>query len=835
MKNFISLLFFIGTLIISPATIYAGTGSTINACTNQPVVINWNIANCSSVVVSQSSGACNLTSPPLSGGAGSSAMPNASTNCSVTITCSSGVTDTATGNVIVDTTKTWSGGVCVAIPTTCNLPWGGTIANGASVSAYSASSVAWNQSCSAVGILETRTCNNGTLSGSFANQSCTVTTPLNCNVAPWGAIAHGASVTAYQSASVMSPAVCASVSESRTCTNGTLSGTYTNQTCSVTSSDCTLPWGGTITTGTNVTAYSSSYIASPGTCASLAETRTCTASVLSGSNTIQTCLEGSASFTSTPACSIANGNAGCNTTLGWTSTDAGTVSLTDCGGGLYGTYPTGARSGPVYVPYNAGCYQIRDSFNTVLATANTVNSNCTVGAIWDPVLSQCRLPIGGTLSANPQVCNISPSSPTCESTFTWTTTNPIGSAGVFGDKEYVGDTRVSESLLTVISPYAQLLPVFFSGQTFRLYNNGEELASTTITQVCMNGGNNPPACTTGSVMNGWLSATPASCVVPTGASACNNDINLTWGVTNPVNYTAITLTPPAGSPEIPVADNNPPGGMNVSVPYRDNGTGGSFPVKYFLYNNIVELGVQTINVSCAAGANKWDTTPALSGGQICADPQVGLAEIVGKFGYSSPSGIRFSCLNSTTYEVIKNPGSSPVTVASGNYTVPVTTPLTETTNYVAICKHGSVSATSNVLLYESASSLPAATVSVNATPKTVDKGGKTTLSWSINHPPLTGCTLTATAVCTNNDCTSDPDAVTAAGILSGVITSGTTDTNDPAGSRLITLAVSDPDTSTFKATGKKTFDIQRSTNFTINCGGTNKASTIVRVTNSNEQ
>jgi hypothetical protein len=55
---------------------------------------------------------------------------------------------------------------------------------------------------------------------------------------PWGGtIASGSSVTAYQSPSVPSGNPC--ISEVRTCTNGILSGTYTNQACVVGSSVCT--------------------------------------------------------------------------------------------------------------------------------------------------------------------------------------------------------------------------------------------------------------------------------------------------------------------------------------------------------------------------------------------------------------------------------------------------------------------------------------------------------------------------------------------------------------------------------------------------------------------
>ena len=65
----------------------------------------------------------------------------------------------------------------VSIPYTvgyasCALPWGGTIAHGAWVTAYSASSVVCGSTCASVS--QTRTCNNGVLSGTYTNQNCSV-------------------------------------------------------------------------------------------------------------------------------------------------------------------------------------------------------------------------------------------------------------------------------------------------------------------------------------------------------------------------------------------------------------------------------------------------------------------------------------------------------------------------------------------------------------------------------------------------------------------------------------------------------------------------------------
>src|SRR5688572_22735883 len=54
-------------------------------------------------------------------------------------------------------------------PASCSLPWGGSIVHGASVTAYQASTVPYGSSC----VSQTRSCSNGSLSGSYQYQSCT--------------------------------------------------------------------------------------------------------------------------------------------------------------------------------------------------------------------------------------------------------------------------------------------------------------------------------------------------------------------------------------------------------------------------------------------------------------------------------------------------------------------------------------------------------------------------------------------------------------------------------------------------------------------------------------
>ncbi len=166
----------------------------------------------------------------------------------------------------------------------CELPWGGSINIGSSVNAYVANIAS---PCTP----QVRTCQaNGLLSNSGEYQTCASPCTL-----PWGgSINPGTSVTAW----LTSSGTC--TSEQRTCNNGVLSGSYTFQTC--TNAPCTLPWGGTIVHGASVTAYL--YTKQSPTC-STSQTRTCNNGTLSGSYTNQTCT--SCAGTVYPLCTSPSG------------------------------------------------------------------------------------------------------------------------------------------------------------------------------------------------------------------------------------------------------------------------------------------------------------------------------------------------------------------------------------------------------------------------------------------------------------------------------------------------------------------------------------------------
>jgi hypothetical protein len=106
----------------------------------------------------------------------------------------------------------------------CALPWGGSTPNGTSVTAYQSSTVPWNTSC----VSQTRSCSNGTLSGSYVHQACSPSQPADCS-SSGTTIPHGSTQTLYSSQIAPTGQECSSITESRTCNNGILSGSDTYQ------------------------------------------------------------------------------------------------------------------------------------------------------------------------------------------------------------------------------------------------------------------------------------------------------------------------------------------------------------------------------------------------------------------------------------------------------------------------------------------------------------------------------------------------------------------------------------------------------------------------------
>jgi len=263
------------------------------------------------------------------------------------------------------TTCNWLGNfAATATPSNdCTAPWGTAVTNGNSVTAYQNATEPFGGTCTS----EIRTCSGtpGVLSGTYTNQSCTVQPSDNCTT-PWGAtVVNGSSVTAFNTATVPFGATC--VSEVRACTSGILSGSFAfasctaqttrnisvsvtapgtgtvsnitvsgtgaacagtvcevpvswtgtlsatatcsgtpttvNGTVDVTSATatsagitlasctgpvCTTPWNTSLASGGSVTAYLTSSVLSPSTC--ISEPRYCNNGTLSGTYTNQSCI-----------------------------------------------------------------------------------------------------------------------------------------------------------------------------------------------------------------------------------------------------------------------------------------------------------------------------------------------------------------------------------------------------------------------------------------------------------------------------------------------------------------------------------------------------------------
>lgn len=111
----------------------------------------------------------------------------------------------------------------VGQPSACLFD-GKTFVHGTSVTAYLLSSVPYGSSCAT----EVRACNNGSLSGSYTFSTCSVAAPLSCLFQGQN-VAHGQSVIAFEQSLVTDVSLCKS--QTRSCNNGSLSGTYNFASC----------------------------------------------------------------------------------------------------------------------------------------------------------------------------------------------------------------------------------------------------------------------------------------------------------------------------------------------------------------------------------------------------------------------------------------------------------------------------------------------------------------------------------------------------------------------------------------------------------------------------
>lgn len=140
-------------------------------------------------------------------------------------------------------------------------------------------------------------------------------------------------------------------------------------------------------------------------------------------------------------------------------------------------------------------------------------------------------------------------------------------------------------------------------------------------------------------MYGTLTATPTSCIIPTGRSSCN--VTLNWNTIQPEATSAVTSSYPEHNTTIATGNS---GSQLVAIPYQ------SSPRHFYLYNNGKSLvptseapngsGI-TVTSRCALG-NIWNGTECVSG-TILIEPSGGGGTPAA--GACSSPQVHYTCSN----------------------------------------------------------------------------------------------------------------------------------------------------------------------------------------------
>ncbi len=239
-------------------------------CTNGALSGSFNFASCAV----NSPASCMFNSQQVLHGASvpayqNSTVPFGSTCASEARTCVNG-----------SLSGSYTFAACsVGAPASCMFN-GQQVAHGQAIPAFQSSTANFGSTC----LMESRVCSNGALTGSFAYASCNVQAPASC-MFNGQQIAHGQSVTAYESSSVPFGASCAM--QARLCSNGALSGAFTFSSCSIGApASCTFN-GLQVAHGQSTPAFQSSVVARGQSCAR--EDRVCSNGTLSGSYSFGAC------------------------------------------------------------------------------------------------------------------------------------------------------------------------------------------------------------------------------------------------------------------------------------------------------------------------------------------------------------------------------------------------------------------------------------------------------------------------------------------------------------------------------------------------------------------
>ncbi len=167
-------------------------------------------------------------------------------------------------------------------------------------------------------------------------------------------------------------------------------------------------------------------------------------------------------------------------------------------------------------------YHFRGYATNATGTGYTSDTSFVTGTVSPP-------PMSGTLSPASPSCAINAGSSTCNINYTWTTTNPVATSSVTSNTNNTGAASPNFLVASGNSGGPAAFAVPYNTRTFFLYNNGTQLASSTVTS----------SCTGGSTWNGSICAANA---MPTADTPTSGSLTPSTAV---IGATVRTIGSPA--------------------------------------------------------------------------------------------------------------------------------------------------------------------------------------------------------------------------------------------------------------------------------------------------
>lgn len=488
-------------------------------------------------------------------------------------------------------------------------------------------------------------------------------------------------------------------------------------------------------------------------------------------------------------------------------------------------YTANNGSGTFVVDYSSSDFYIRN--NGVTVGTKTITASCEAGTSWDGI--RCAVGSGPSITVTTAPASVIAGN--YLTTFGWTSTGVMTNGCRLKEATFDGTSWVFPTASSTAPANYNPNTNSYPGQinvdrrwNVTCYDSSGRSASRDFGVT---------AIPSGSVVTGTISSTP--CLIAIGSPSCSSTV--TWNTNNATGTVAVVRGySPFGA--IP-GGNVSTGNSTVTFPY------GSFLIN--LTHSGITLTSTTVNAICSGGS-VWNGTtcscpPGTTdiSGTCTPSPSVLSATITpNSCTLANPPTLALTCANADSYDVQAVSTGLSVSPAPGPTPAPtITLPITAE-SYRVTCLQGAVSS-SPVIRNYSPTLCTTSNISITASPRTIRKSSVSTISWAMLGDS-SACRLTVTPVCPANpsdptSCAADPRGISAAALNDrfASTTSDMTDANDPYGQRNIFTALTVPVTltPTVRTAGKKSLQIDYTTDFQLQCG-TLIQKVRVLVTNDNE-